>query len=273
MRLNPPRCAALLAAALAVSAAAAQTTPSTPPSTTQRSGSTDRLFLSFAQEAAIVPSQWWEGQVEYVNGGDQLPFDALLFRGVVAFQPVKNLELGGNFGLGNTNAEPGIDDGTGATDLEIYGKYLFSNVSEGLDFAAGVLATIPTGDDSIGLGFNSFGAQAFGSMRYKMDSMSVGGNVGVRYNGGGRVFGVDLDGKTSFQLGVNALFHLANSVTMTAEAQVETERFDGLDSDARLVGGVDWHAWQRGQLRASVSAGLTDAAPNFTVLVGYAYAF
>jgi hypothetical protein len=269
MRLNPPRCVALLAAALAVSAAAAQTTPAT----TQRNGTTDRLFLSFAQEAAIVPSQWWEGQLEYVNGGNDLPFDALLFRGVVAFQPVKNLELGGNFGLGNTNADPGIDDGTGATDLEVYGKYLFSNVSEGLDFAAGVLATIPTGEDNIGLGFNSFGAQAFGSMRYKMDSMSVGGNVGVRYNGDGSVFGVDLAGKTSFQLGVNALFHLANSVTMTAEAQVETERFDGLDSDARLVGGVDWHAFQRGQFRASLAAGLTDSAPNFTVLVGYAYAF
>ncbi|HEX4825062.1 MAG TPA: hypothetical protein VFV19_12210 [Candidatus Polarisedimenticolaceae bacterium] len=267
--LNPPRCAVVLAAALAASAAAAQTTPAA----SQRNGTTDRLFLSFAQEAAIVPSQWWEGQIEYLNGGDKLPFDALLFRGVVAFQPVKNLELGGNFGLANTNADPGIDDGTGATDLEVYGKYFFPNVSDGLDFAAGVLATIPTGDDSIGLGFNSFGAQAFGSMRYKMDSMSVGGNVGVRFNGTGRVFGADLSGKTSFQLGVNALFHLANSVTMTAEAQVETERFDGMDSVAQLVGGVDWHAWQRGQLRASLSAGLTDAAPNFTILVGYAYAF
>src|SRR5262245_32527427 len=145
MRLNTPRCVALLTAALAVSAAAAQTTPTT----SQRYGTTDRLFLSFAQEAAIVPSQWWEGQIEYLNDSDQLPYDALLFRGVVAFQPVKNLELGGDFGLANTNADPGIDDGTGATDLEIYGKYLFSNAGEGLDFAAGLLATIPTGDDSI----------------------------------------------------------------------------------------------------------------------------
>jgi hypothetical protein len=267
--LNPPRCAAFLVAALAITAASAQTTPA--PS--QRSGTTDRLFLSFAQEAAIVPSQWWEGQIEYLNGSSNIPYDALLFRGVVAFQPVKHLELGGNFGLGNTNADPGLPDGTGATDLDIYGKYLFSNVSDSLDFAAGVLATVPTGDDTVGLGFNSFGTQVFGSMRYKMDSMTVGGNVGVRYNGGGSFMGVDLDGKTSFQLGVNALFPLANSVTMTAEAQVETERFDGMDSIAQLVGGIDWHAFQRGQLRASVSAGLTDATPNFTVLLGYAYAF
>src|SRR5262245_47396023 len=209
MRLNTPRCVALLTAALAVSAAAAQSTPAA----SQRTGTTDRLFLSFAQEAAVVPSQWWEGQLEYLDGGDQLPFTALLFRGVVAFQPVKNLEFGGDFGLANTNADPGIDDGTGSTDLEVYGKYIWPNVSDGLDFAAGVLATIPTGDDSIGLGFNSFGAQAFGSMRYKMDSMSVGGNVGVRYNGGGRVFGVDIDGKTSFQLGVNGLFHLDDQGT------------------------------------------------------------
>ena len=61
--------------------------------------------------------------------------------------------------------------------------------------------------------------------------------------------------------------------TLTGEGQIETERFDGFDSTAVLVGGVNWKAFGRGLFRASVSAGLTDSTPNFTVLVGYAYAF
>jgi hypothetical protein len=265
------RSAFLLAATLAVSAALAAEPAPTP--TNARAGTNQRLFLSFVQDAAIVPQQWWEGQIEYLNGSSQVPYDALIFRGVVAFQPVKNLELGGSFGLGNTNADPGLPDGTGATDLNVYGKYLFSNVSQGLDFSAGLLATIPTGDDNIGLGYNSFGAQAFGAMRYTMDSVIIGGNVGLRFNGSGSFMGVDLDGKTSFALGVCALFPMANEVTLTAEGQIETARFDGLDSTANLVGGIDWQAFKRGVLRASVAAGLTDATPNFQVLVGYAYSF
>jgi hypothetical protein len=66
---------------------------------------------------------------------------------------------------------------------------------------------------------------------------------------------------------------MANQVTLTGEAQVETGRFDGFDSTANLAGGVNWQAFQRGLLRAAVIAGLTDATPNFQVLVGYAFAF
>jgi len=271
--LNHLRVALVLAVlgTAATAVLAADPDPATKPP--GRTGTIDRVFLTFAQEAAIVPSQWWEGQIEYLNGSSGVPYDGMIVRGVFAFQPVKHLEVGGNFGLGNTNADFPLPEGTGATDLNVYGKWLFADVSQSLDFDAGVLGTLPTGDDNVGLGYNSFGAQMFGGMRYKMDGAIIGGHVGVRFNGSGSFMGTDLDGKTSFELAVIALFPMANQVTITAEAQIETAKFDGFDSTANLVGGVNWRAFKRGMFRAALDAGLTDATPNFQVLASYVYAF
>lgn len=238
-----------------------------------RTGTTERLFLSFAQDAAIAPSQWWEGQIEYDDGSQDIPVDAFIVRGVVAFQPVKNLEVGGSFGLGNTNADPSLPDGTGATDLNLYGKWMFPNAAAKVDFTAGLLATVPTGDDTAGLGFNSFGAQAFGAMRYTMEGAIIGGHVGARFNGDGQLQGFDLPGKTSYELGVCALFPLANQVTIVAEGRIETARFEGFDSSAELLGGINWKAFNRGMLRGAIAGGLTDGSPNVRVILGYAYTF
>jgi hypothetical protein len=267
-RLRP----ALAAAALATAATAVLAAdPAAKPAPVY--GLSDRLFLAFAQDAAIAPSQWWEGQLEYQNGSSGVPVDALIVRGVFAFQPVHNLEVGGSFGLGNSNASPPLTDGTGATDLNAYAKWMFVNAADHLDFSAGAVATVPTGDDTAGLGYNSFAFQAFGAMRYRMDGAIIGGHIGARYNGDGAFQGNDLNGKSSFELGVCALFPMANQVTLTAEAQIETSRFEGVDSTASLVGGVDWNAFKRGVFRAALAGGLTDATPNFRILLGYAYTF
>lgn len=270
--LSRLRLTVLLAAVAAAPAVfAADPVPASTPQ--GRSGTADRLFLSFAQDAAIAPSQWWEGQLEYDDGSKDIPVDAFIVRGVVAFQPVKNLEVGGNVGLGNTNADPSLPDGTGATDFNLYGKWMFPNAASKVDFTAGVLATVPTGDDTAGLGFNSFGAQAFGAMRYTMDGAVIGGHVGARFNGDGQFQGFDLQGKTSYELGVCALFPLANQVTIVAEGRIETARFEGFDSSADLLGGINWKAFDRGVLRGAIAGGLTDGSPNVRVILGYAYTF
>jgi len=269
---------ASLAAAAIGTPAAAQETPTTPPapisSAPAKSGLSDRLFLAFAQDTAIVTSQWWEGQVEYSDGSSGIPVDAFIVRGQVAFRPIKSLEVGGNVGLGNTDAPAGVQDGTGATDLEIFGKWVFTNAASNLDWAAGAVATVPTGDDSVGLGFNSFALQAFGAMRYKLEGgIKLGGHIGVRYNGDGEFQTVDINGDTSFEVGVMALFQLANEVTLVTEGNVESKRFEGADSVANLLVGVDWKAFQRGVFRGAVSAGLTDSSPDYRIVLGYAYTF
>ena len=274
-RRHRPALILALIVAIAPAAFAADPTPATTTSssTSTSNGTNDRLFLSFAQDAAIVPSQWWEGQVEYADGSDDLPVDVLTGRVVVAFQPIRNLEVGGRVGFATSDADPSLPEGSGATDLDVYGKWFWPGASSGTDFTAGALVTVPTGDDTAGLGFNSFSGQAFGGVRHRMDNAIIGGHIGVRSNGGGDFQGFSIDGKTSFALGVAVLFPLANDFTLLGEATVETERFDGTDSSAEILGGVNWKAFGRGQIRGAVSAGLSGPVPDFRVIVGYAYSF
>jgi hypothetical protein len=273
-RLSP----VLLLAAIAAIAPAAfgadpEPAPSQPATGAAASGFADRLFLAFSQEAALVPSQWWEGQVEYLDGGGDIPVNAFLVRGVFAFHPVQSLEVGGKVGFGETHATGALPDGNGATDLDVYGKWVFADAVANTDFSVGLDLTVPTGDDTAGLGFNSFAGQAFGAVRYRMQNIVVGGHVGVRLNGNGRYQGVPLDGKASYEFGASALFLLASQVSLVAEAQLETERFDNIDSAAQLLAGFNWMAFKRGMFRAAIAGGLTDGAPNYRVLLGYAYTF
>jgi hypothetical protein len=255
------------AIALAVSGAtlAQTTTPSSTPTPVPPSGMSDRLFLAFAQDAAIVASQWWEGQVEYDDGAQDLPVDVLLARAVVAFQPFRNIEVGGRVGFGTTDTDPSLNDGSGATDLEAYAKYFFGSAVDKADFTAG--------DDSVGLGYNAFAGQMFGAVRYRLDKAVIAGHVGARFNGDGDLLGFPIDGQTSFELGVAALVPMGNAFSFVGEAQIETERFDGFDSTADLLVGANWKAFGRGMLRGAFGIGLTDSSPNFRAIVGYAYTF
>lgn len=273
LRLTLVPAALALAAATSLTAADPTSATSTPTGTTRATGITDRLFLAFAQDAAIVPSQWWEGQVEYDDGSQNFPVDVLLIRGVVAFQPFRNIEVGGRVGFGTTNTDPSLPEGSGATDLDAYAKYYFGNALDRADFAAGLLVSVPTGDDTAGLGFNAFSGQIFGAVRYRLDNAVLGGHVGVRFTGDGDFLGAPIAGKTSFDLGVSALVPIGQTLSFVGEAEIETERFEGADSYAQLLAGVNWKVFGRGMIRAAVGAGLTDGGPNFRVLVGYAYTF
>ena len=287
--LSPLRPVLLLLAAIAAGAptafgADAEPAPAQPATQSTAPEISDRLFLAFAQDAALVKSQWWEGQIEYSDASKGAPADALILRGVVAFRPVKTLEVGGSFGLGTTNSTQGRPDGTGATDLETYGKWVFPDGAPNTDFAVGVLVTIPTGDDTAGLGYNSFATQAFGGVRYRLENIvMLGAHIGACLNGDGAYQGVDLDGKPSFEIGFSALFPLANQVSLVAEVQTQTARFDntnpppnnlvGAEAATSILGGINWRAFGRGMLRADISFGLTEGAPDFTALMSYAYTF
>ncbi len=229
----------------------------------------DRLFLAFAEDAAFVSAQWWEGQFEYA---DINPLDVTLIRGVVAFQPVKQLEVGGRVGFGSTDA-PSPPDGSGATDLDIWGKWDLGVAQGPTDFTVGALATVPTGDDSAGLGFDAFNLEVFGALRHRLTTATVSGHVGVRANGDGRIRGVDINGKTSAIIGGAVLYPVSDVVNLVGEINLETERFRGADSDTRILGGINWRLFERGILRGAVAAGLTDGAPDVQLLVGYAYTF
>ena len=273
-RLRPVFLVAAIAAVTSAAWAQETVPASTGSSETEASSEiSNRLFISFFQQSALVPSQWWEGQVEYDDGSDDIPVDIFLVRGVVAFHPIKTLEVGGRVGFASSEAPPGQSDGSGATDLEAYGKWVFLDVFEDTSFAAGVVATVPTGDDSVGLGFNSFASEAFGSVAHAFGDVIVGGNVGFRWNGDGEIQGVDLHGKTSFKFAGSAIFPLAHRVSLVAEALFETDRFEEIDSTAEILAGVNWRAFSRGTFRAAVSAGVASGSHDYRVILGYVFAF
>lgn len=252
----------LLAFPLAVLAQAEDTAPLT-------SGN-DRLFLAFAEDAAIVGNQWWEAQLEYVDG--EL-IDAFLLRGVVAFQPWKRVELGARAGFGNSDTPLPELDGTGATDLDGWVKYHLGSRGDATEFAVGGLVTVPTGDDGAGLGFDSFGVELFGGLRHLFDQAILSAHAGVRLNGDGQIFGADLEGEVSPIVGFGLIYPRSDRITLVGEARFEGERFEGGDSDLRVLGGINWRPFNRGSVRGALSLGLTDGAPDAQLIVGYAFSF
>ena len=96
MRLfrEPFRPALVLFLAAAPLAAAAQGTGSA-----KLTSGSDRLFQAFIEDAALVERQWWEGQLEYAEGDS---FDVLVLRGIAAFQPWKDVEVGVRVGFGSS---------------------------------------------------------------------------------------------------------------------------------------------------------------------------
>jgi hypothetical protein len=244
-------------------------------SQTRATSGQDRLFLVFAEEAATVPHQWWEAQAEFRDGD---PVDANVLRGVVALMPFQNLEVGGRMGFGSTDAPDPLPEGSGATDLDLWAKYHFGAVNAQTEFAAGALLTVPTGDDTAGLGDDSFDVEAFGSMRFRTDSIIFSGVAGIRFNGDGQVyggedapFGFETDGNTSVILAGGGIYPVSDVLSLTGEVYFESERVDGADSDTRLAVGANWRPWNRGMLRGALGVGLSDGAPDAQVLVSYAY--
>ena len=149
----------------------------------------DRLFLSFIEDATLPESQWWEGQIEFQDGDG---FDATIARGIFAIEWRDRVEFGTRIGFGDTDVDnANVDDGSGATDWEIWGKYYLGSQGGVNEFAVGAIFTIPTGDDSAGLGTDAFAANIFGAYRRRLENLIITGNIGLRLQDAGRHLLVD----------------------------------------------------------------------------------
>ena len=171
MRLEPRRCRGVLLAvsalvfALVLAGAANAATAAKPTS------GDDRLFQMFAEDATIVPNQWWEGSLEFTSGEYEGPHenvDVTALMLTAALKPVDRLELGGRVGFGNSSADGNAPDGSGATDLDLWGKWHLGSTGGRAEWVVGGLATVPTGDDTAGLGHDAFDFEGFGAMRYRL---------------------------------------------------------------------------------------------------------
>jgi len=259
--------------------AAAQTSTEAPPTTaspsTPTSGSgafaQDRLFLqSFQFDGAIIPGQWWEGNLTYTDADNVNAWTVDL---LVALQMLDKLEVGGRVGFGTTDASGGLSDGTGATDLDFWGKWRVGTSSLDTDISVGAEVTVPTGDDAVGLGTDAFALTLFGALRQQMQNSVLTAYAGLQFNDNGQIFGTTLRGQTAGLMGVGLMLPLSNTITFVGEANLVTERFEGTDSDFAVLGGINWHVTDKGVVRAALELGLTDGASDGSLLAGYAYTF
>jgi hypothetical protein len=232
----------------------------------------DRLFLSFVEDTAMASKYHSEGQLElaFCECSDQY-----ISRAIFALQldAMPRVEFGGRFGMGGASFPDSRDLG-GTTDLDLWTKlYIGPRLSPRLEFTAGALLTIGTGDEESGLGWGGLRSKLFGAARYSFPDFVLTANAGIRINEDTRVNGFALDGEVAPSLGFGMLYPVNDSLMVVGEATYEGERFDGWEEDARILAGVNWKLLPHGVLRLAVSGGLTDGAPDSQLLAGYSFDF
>jgi hypothetical protein len=244
-----------------------------------------RLFQQFFTDAAMA-SQWWEGQLrlQWGTGPRDQQADGFQLGGVLAVSPWKKVEVGGRFAYANYNLDNSvrtqngntIDSESGATDLDLFGKY---RVLDGdIKVAVGGELTLPTGSENDGLGTGEVVPAVFGAVRSDLSSSKTGAFTGVahlgfRFNGDPTILGVELNGKTSIFLGAGVLVRLKKNFGWSGELTIESQRYDHSDSDIRATGGVHWDLTEHQMLRGAAAVGLSDEATGFELIGSYVYHF
>lgn len=231
-----------------------------PPPSSNRD--TRRLFQRFVEDAVVVPGGWVEGQFRYSN----LPDDDDLYDldALIAFHAGSNVEAGLRFGYVNLDASPG-PDGSGLSDIDLYGKYVFPGGRNRL--ALGGLLKLPTADEDEGLGTGEPDLEAFGAWRGNYEGVTVTANAGIRLNG-------DPDSqaqtsKDSALLGAGLILPVTPASSIVIEWSFETKRFEGRSNDSRLTPGFQMmFRGGQGGLRGALAIPLSDGAPDYQVIFG-----
>lgn len=254
--------------------------PSTSTSTIEKPNL--RFFQQFATDAAIVEKQWYGIEFRWLNGAvpPHENADGFMLTPTVAVSPLKNLEVGGtvsyiDYDLDSDIIRPGTSDrfsgNSGLGDLTTWGKYRF--LEGPVSVSAGALLDLPTGSEEEGLGTGKVTPGLFGAFRAKAGDGAFLGDVALRFNRDARILKSKLNGKTSTFIGGGYIWEAYENWVFSGEVTVESERFDGGSSDFRATAGAQFLGVSHSFLRGAVSVGLTDGAPDFEIIMGYAYVF
>ena len=101
-----------------------------------------------------------------------------------------------------------------------------------------------------------------------------------RFNQDSDILNSDLSGRNTSFFGGGYIWEAYENWVLSGEVTAESERYDDSDSpfpigssDFRLTGGVQFLGLAHQFLRGGVSVGLSDGAPDFELILGYAYHF
>lgn len=236
------------------------------------SDNADRLFLAFAEDPGLIPNRHLEVQVDH----EDFDFaESTVLRGVVAFQfeSLPRVEVGGRLGYGDRHQD-GAADGSGPTDLDLWGKFqLYRSTDSRTDVAVGSVVTLPTGDSDEGLGEDAFQSKFFVGVSRAWKSTLFVAHGGMATAEHGESFGTRVDGKVAPAAGLGLLVPLTSALTAVFEASYEGERFDGARADSRLLGGANWRLGENGKLRLAVAVGIGETSDLVEMVAGYVFAY
>lgn len=237
-----------------------------------------RLFLRFVEDAALVPSYWLEGQARWqtntgafgADEGDASKANMLSATGVFAMNVAEDFEFGGRIGLAHRDPDEGSGE-TGLTDMDLWGKV--SVATEPVAFTAGLLITAPTGSEDKFLGTGETNVEFFGGVRKTFSKVTLAGNLGMRINQDANFDELELEGQNSFLGGAAVLVEATRNVGLILEYAVESARYEGTGTDARLLGGFDWSVSEQFLVRGGVGGGLSNGASDFEMIASAAWLF
>ncbi len=234
-----------------------------------------RMPGGYAWDAGRVDTMWLEVLLEYRDLGSA-PFqpaaDDLVTTFTGAFLPLPNLEVG--FAAPYVSRD--FDDGrlgspSGLGDVAAWAKLRLGNTGNAA-WSLGAGLSLPTGDEDDFLGTGNLDPALWiaAGVPTRGDAF-VQAHVGLRANGDFDGAGLRADGKTSVIIGFGGFLPTASGMTVFASFDLETERWDGGDSAASLLGGARWPISESWQVEAKASVGLADAAPDLTLGLGLVF--
>jgi hypothetical protein len=231
-----------------------------------------RLFQRFAEDGAIAPHVWLEGQGRFQTNtrffGD-VESDRWAGLAVLGLGLTEELEVGLRLGLIQVDPDEGASE-NGLTDLEVHVKYRLDELPSSI--VVGGVVKLPTADEEHGLGTGKVDLEGFGAVRKDLGHVTLIGNAGLRINQDPDVPG-EIDGELSLLLGGGMIIGLTARVYNSWEITYESKRYEGAESDSRLTPGLTWRVGNRGVIRAAIGLGLSDGAPDFEAIIGAALTY
>jgi len=243
-----------------------------------RVGGDSRFFMRFVEDAGIVPSYWLEGRATLTTNSPAFDPDTrgageadfLGISPIFVLNVAEDLEFGTRVALVSRNADNGGRD-TGLSDLDLWGK--ISVVSDPVKIALGLMLTAPTGSSSKFLGTGETNFELFGGIRKDFSRITLAGNVGFRVNQDPDFPDVMIEGKNSLLFGAGVLIPAGSKCVLSAEWAFETERFEGMKNDSRLMGGAEYRQNESLMYRGAVGGGLSNGSPDFELTGGVVWLF
>ncbi|MDH3626798.1 MAG: carboxypeptidase-like regulatory domain-containing protein [Acidobacteriota bacterium] len=233
---------------------------------------TDRFYTAFVEDAQLPERSRFELAVR------SREFDMsshLLSEAIVAIQPtgMPQVEFGARIGYGAVDNDFGPDGG-GLMDTDVWGKFVVNRASARAPRSAfGVVITLPTGDEDMGLGFDAMRSEIFGATRFNRDRHAWSLHYGVRVNENSEIGTATLEGEVAPVAGAAWMMAFRETIRVSLEARFEGARFEGGEDEAQVLVGWTWRAVENMKLRTAIGAGLADGSPDVIGQFGVAFDF